>query len=195
MALILITPPAVAPVSLDEIKAHARIDFDDDDALLADLITTATARLDGRDGALGRCLITQTWRLALPGFRTEICLPLPPCQEVTAVSYLDTAGVTQTLDPADYEVTGLGSVKGATIRPAYGTSWPSTRATPEAVFITFSAGYGDDASDVPVTLRTAIKMDAAHLYEHRESVMATDYGKPTPQGYDDLILDHRTWVF
>jgi len=35
--------------------------------------------------------------------------------------------------------------------------------------VTFTAGYGALAADVPERIRTAIKLLAGHLYEHREA--------------------------
>ena len=66
MSLILITAPGRYPVTLEETKAHLRVETDDDDAYLDSLIEMATACLDGASGLLGRCLVQQTWELQLP---------------------------------------------------------------------------------------------------------------------------------
>jgi uncharacterized phiE125 gp8 family phage protein len=162
--LILITPPAALPISLAEAKAGARLDGLDeaDDALVAGYIRTAVDHLDGADGILGRCLIRQTWRLALDCFPAVIELPLPPLAEVISVEYTNPAGAQQTLDPADYTVAGIGS--DGSIRPALGKSWPATRVVPEAVQITFAAG-ADDWNGVPEPLRAAIVAMVLALYD------------------------------
>jgi hypothetical protein len=53
----LVTLPNKSVLTHDEAKAHLRVD----DTLITALIAAATARLDGRDGILGRCLRSETW--------------------------------------------------------------------------------------------------------------------------------------
>lgn len=196
MALIRITPPASDPVTLEETKDHIRVDHADEDTRIADFIRTASQRLDGRDGALGRCLITQTWTLSLDRFPAEIAVPLPPCQSVGSVAYVDPAGAMQTLDPADYLVIGLQGADPARIRPSVGKAWPAFHPVPEGIAITFTAGFGDNPEDVPEPIRTAIKMHVGHLFEHRESVMlGTGFLTDVPDGPADLIRDQKVWSF
>ena len=194
MPLIRISPPATLPVSLEEMKSHSHIDGELADARISDFLRTATAKLDGRDGLLGRCLITQSWRLALDGFPPAIVLPLPPCQAVLGITYLDSAGALQILAPDAYQVFGLGGSDPAQILPPFGGVFPAARRWPESVIVEFRSGYGDAAADVPEPLRTAIKMHAAHLFEHRESVAAGTFTELS-QGYHDLALDYRIWGF
>ena len=76
MTPILITPATADVVSLDDMKAHLRVDHSDEDALIASLTAAAVAHLDGYSGILGRAIMPQTWaqewtcagpyRLALP---------------------------------------------------------------------------------------------------------------------------------
>jgi hypothetical protein len=70
MNLRLITPPAVLPVSLAELKDAAGIDAGDTtrDAHLAGCLRAATNRLDGAEGLLGKALISQEWQLLLPSY-------------------------------------------------------------------------------------------------------------------------------
>lgn len=196
MPLTLDTAPATAPVTLAEVKEHIRVVYTDEDAAIADMVLAATQRFDGRDGSLGLCLITQSWTLTLDAFTAEIAIPLPPCQSIGAITYVDPDGVTQTLDAAAYQAFGLGSTDGARVRPAYGTSWPSNRNQPDAVTITFTAGFGDDPGDIPEPIRTAIKMRVGHLYEHRESVIiGSGFVTDMPDGTEDFVRNFRTWTF
>lgn len=196
MTLIRITAPASDPVTLEETKEHIHVDHSDEDMRIADFIRTAAQRLDGRDGSLGRCLITQTWKLILDRFPAEITIPLPPCQSITSITYTDAAGTPQTLDPAEYQVIGLASADPARIRPAFGKSWPGYRSVPEGIAITFVAGFGDDPEDIPEPIRTAIKMHVGHLFEHRESVvLGTGFIAEVPDGAADLVRDQKVWSF
>lgn len=196
MTLILDTAPSDGVVSLDEVKQHVRVDSSDDDNLMSIYIQAATRKLDGRDGLLGRCLLTQTWRLLLDRFPAQIDVPLPPCRSVDSINYIDAAGETQTLAPENYQVAGLNSADGVRIVPAYGKCWPTIGTGLEKVTVTFTAGYGDDAADVPEPIRTAIMMHAALLYDNRESVVVgNETAVELPQGSADLIADFRVWTF
>lgn len=195
MPLILETAPANEPVTLEEVKAHMRVDHDDEDARIADFIRAATSRFDGRDGSLGLCLITQGWKLTLDRFSPEISIPLPPCQSVDAIRYIAADGTAKTLAASGWRVFGLGAPN-ARIRPAEGKDWPATRYQPDAVTISFTAGFGNDPADIPEPIRAAIKMRAGHLYEHREGVtLGTGFMTETPDGTEDLVRNYRVWVF
>lgn len=196
MTLVLETPANQPPISLDEAKAHLHVESNDEDQGIQQLIDAATAKLDGRDGRLGRCLVTQSWKLVLDAFPTEIAVPLPPCQSVESITYLDASGAAQTLDPAKYQVAGIGTPDGARIVVVDGNSWPATKQALEIVTVNFTAGYGDPA-DVPDPIKTAIKMHVATLYENRESIVIPNGNDPKelPQGALDLVTDFRTWAF
>jgi uncharacterized phiE125 gp8 family phage protein len=199
VTLINVIPPAEDVLTLAEVKAHLRVDDDDEDDLIAGLIATATAQLDGRDGLLGRALATQTWRLTLDAFPCEIGVPLPPLLAVDAITYLDADGAEQTLPEDQYQVIGLGGTDPVRIRPVYGQTWPSTRCQPEAVSVQFTAGYVDaEASPaelaVPDPIRTAMLLHVAHLYEHREAVASSGLAQ-LPMGYDALVSSYRVHAF
>src|ERR1043165_9106345 len=88
--------PSVEPITLEEARDHLRLvasgspaTHPDDDMIEA-FITAARQHIDGKDGWLGRCLITQTWELVLDTFPDgEIRLPLSPVQEVVSIKYDD----------------------------------------------------------------------------------------------------------
>ena len=77
MALTLITAPTVSPISLQQAKDHLRISHSDDDDKVQLCIDAATSFVDGEDGFLGRCLVTQTWELTIDTFPdNEILNPI-----------------------------------------------------------------------------------------------------------------------
>jgi uncharacterized phiE125 gp8 family phage protein len=176
--LTLVTAPTTIPLSLVEAKAAARIDGTEDDALIAGLIRSVVAQIDGRDGWLGRQLCTATWRWTLKGFAPCLRVPLPPTQQILDVSYIDSSGVEQTLDPSAYVIAGADP---AAIVPAYGTSWPATRYQPDAVRIEFVAGYGG-WNDIPEDIRHAIALMVTAAYDgcHCEAA-------------ERLLYRHRAW--
>ena len=73
MTSYLIAGPGEEPVTLAEAKAFARIDGDDEDALVAALIAAARLHVES---LTGRALVTQTWRLVLKCV-SGLVVPLP----------------------------------------------------------------------------------------------------------------------
>jgi uncharacterized phiE125 gp8 family phage protein len=65
MTPVLITAPVDPVVTLDDLKQHLRIDYNDDDDLIEQLQASAVAHLDGWNGQLGRCIMPQTWAVNL----------------------------------------------------------------------------------------------------------------------------------
>lgn len=99
--------------------------------------------------------------------RITIDVPWPGTQSVTSIVYTAQDGTVQTLDPSQY-VVDLTS-EPARIVPAFGSYWPSQMTyIPGSVVITFVAGsYGDGVTvnDCPETIKAAIKLIVARLYE------------------------------
>lgn len=149
----LLTPPAGDVVTLDEVKADLRIDTNDFDVELTGWITTTVERLQD---ATRRQLLTATWQLLLDQFpRREIPIWKAPTQSVTAIEYIDTAGDLVEMDAEDYLVSPGDEPR--LIVPAHGTCWPATRRQPQAVRITFTAGYGA-AAHVPAMAKGLVKL-------------------------------------
>jgi len=195
MTLVRVTPPTVDPVTTAEARAHLRVDEIEEDGLIDRNIKTATQRLDGASGILGRCLIAQTWDYSIPCFPYEIEIPLPPCQSISSISYLDDNGDAQALAMEDYQAFGLNGLPPAFIRPAFGQSWPTTRRQPEAVTVRFVAGFGSTGADVPDDLRQAILAHVAQMYDNREGfVDAASLRLSGPLTYDEMIAPFRAWI-
>ncbi|NNF65982.1 MAG: hypothetical protein HKM98_00570 [Gammaproteobacteria bacterium] len=188
MSQVLDTAPTTEPVTLNEARLHLRIDdcHNDDDSYVEALIKSARHRVEG---FLHRALISQTWKLYLPEFPTEIMLPMGDVQSVSSVEYVDTDGSPQTLATSEYQ-TDLNAVP-ARIKEAYSKNWPSTRVNEyNAVTVTFVAGYGA-ASAVPEPIKQAILLIVGHLYENRENVSAGTQLYDVPQGADSLLWPYR----
>jgi uncharacterized phiE125 gp8 family phage protein len=157
------------------------------DPLLSILIKSARQYAEQ---LLGRYLVTQTIDLYLDEFPQHE-INLRPLQSVSAITYVDTAGATQTLSAADYIVDSTGTP--ARITPAYGVSWPSTRDQVNAVKVRFVAGYGA-ASAVPQCVRNWMLMRIKTLYETRDSVTFQNGTAVFPESYVDGLLDpERAW--
>ena len=195
--------PASLPVPLDEAKSRLGISGTDEDATLTALIGAATDYLDGRTGALGRCLITQTWAFHLDYWPScgHMVLPFPDVQSVV-VTYRDTDDAEQTLAGGEFEVfeADCGSVL------EFIGTLPNLSDRNRAVTITMTVGYGE-ASDVPETIRSAIILtvsrlrnlssDAAFLRSETvegvgsQSWSTTDAGRSIGSAVDALVAPYR----
>lgn len=164
------TAAANPPATTATAKSHLRIGHSNDDTLIDRAVLDATQWVENETG---RALITQTLKLWLDRFppgRNEIPLPYPPVQSVTSVKYIDPDGTEQTLSSANYIVTAGGST--VRIVPIVGQAWPSTQDRPEAVYVEYVAGYGDDPGDVPATLINALLLMVAEFYTGREAELS-----------------------
>lgn len=158
--------PTSEPVTRSEAKLHLRVDHEDEDTLIDDLITAARQTVER---ATRRQLMTATWVGRGDQFPTHgqpVYLQWPPLVSVTSISYLDLAGDSQTWSASDYQVDIYG-VRG-NIRPAYNESYPSTYSVANAVTITYVAGYSS-AANVPKPLKQAVLLILGHLYANREA--------------------------
>lgn len=197
MPLTLVTAPAAEPVTLAEAKAHLRVTDANSDALIAGLVSAAVSHLDGAGGILGRALVRQTWTLTLadfPGVCGRIVLPLPPLASVGSVTYVDSAGATQTLASSKYQVVVNGTQPGW-IRPVHDESWPDVQEdTDEAVTVTFVAGYApgsgspvDHAESVPTAAKQAILLLVRHWYDNPSAVVTGTIATELPLSVERLL--------
>lgn len=178
-------------VSLAQAKSHLKVDAADGDADIQAFIDAAQSLIDGPSGTLGRAVAIQTLELSVPGDAMQGCdgidLPLPPFVELVSCSYLDAAGVTHQIEPADLRTTiHAGSAR---LLPLYGASWPSARSDVDAVRIRYRAGYEDEKDVRP--LRTAMLMLIAHWYANREAVNVGNIVSTFPLAVDMLLARYR----
>lgn len=191
MGLVVTVPPTTEPVSLAEALDHLRLEQDaPDSGVVQGFLQVAR---ESFEHVTARCLMPQTLRYTADGFPPDdyeqpMYLPRAPVTAVSQIQYLDYGAQLQTLDPATYVVdieslpprVGLG----------YAKVWPPTIPLPQAVRITFTAGYADAAS-VPASAKAAIKLLLGELYENRERVLQ---GAPVQElpAYRALAAQH--WV-
>lgn len=164
MAVSLLIPPVVEPVSLQEAKDHLRLDTDAHDAMVQVQIQAAREHVEM---FTRRQLVTATWLLTLPAFPPVVTFPYPPLHRVVTVQYLDPAGQLVLLPATSYTV--RTDLEPGQVFPAPGGSWPATQGSAQAVQITFEAGYGATGAAVPARARQAILLLVGDFYEHAEA--------------------------
>ena len=99
--------------------------------------------------------------------RQGLRLPFPDVITIEEVSYKDSAGDENTVDPTTYVL--IEDVVSPYLSVGTG-SWPSGAATrPDAVTVRFTAGFGT-ADQVPAPIKHGLKLMIEDLYEHRETV-------------------------
>jgi len=183
------TPPAIEPVDLARAKLHLRVDHADEDALITDLIVAARTECENR---LQRTLITTGWTWPLDAFPAGggmLVPPMPPLITLGVIQYVDTDGVAQTLSGSGLLHIDPISEPGR-IAPVSG-SWPATADRINAVTITYTAGYGPAAADVPAPIRQWLLLAIGDMYANRER--SAEHPK-VPQGFADSLLDpYRIW--
>lgn len=161
--------PSAEPVSRTEAKLHLRVDVTTDDTLIDTLIQAAREYVEKYTG---RAYVRRTLRADLPYFADSIRLPFAPVISISSVKYYndESPTVLTTLDSAYYN---LQAVK-ATVNRNPGYSWPAVYPFPNAVQITYVAGYAPtsspevEAENVPAAVKAAILLTVGDLYENRE---------------------------
>jgi uncharacterized phiE125 gp8 family phage protein len=153
-----------------------------------------------------RGFINQTWELYLDGFPSScqaapsytagragiIRLEKATVSAVNSIIYVDTNGTPQTLPTNDYQVDLKSSIH-PRIAPAYGKSWPSTRAIMNAVTVNFTVGYGASGTAVPEPIKQAMLLLIGGWYQNREAIVpgVSVAELPRPLAVDAILWQHR----
>jgi len=144
--------PAQLPVSYQDAATHLRLVDDDDRQYVLDLIAAA---VEYAETAMGCSLITRTIT-AIFNANEPLYLVRGPVQAVSSVQ--------QTVN--NTPITG-------TTPEGHGTAdllvIPSN-AWQAPLTVAYTAGYGNNPTDVPADIRLAIRQHVATLYENRETV-------------------------
>lgn len=187
MALKLITPATELAVSLEDAKAHLRVDTTDENALITAYIMAAA---ELAEQATGRALMPQTWELTLDAFPEAFEITRVPAVSITSLKYWDITGIQQTLGTALYTLDNADDYDSARVIPVYGENWPGTREQTNAVALRYVAGYAT-AGNVPDSIKAWIKLQVGAMYENRQAEGSVQM---YALGFADRLLDrYKVW--
>jgi uncharacterized phiE125 gp8 family phage protein len=191
MALRLVTAPPVKPLTLDQLKAHLRVDTSDEDELLLGILDAA---VEHAEAVTKRALVYQSWDWLLECFPRWFEVPKAPLIQVEHIKYLDDSGAEQTLATSVYRVDSASQPGRVTLD--YGQVWPSTYPVPNAVTLRFACGYflggspTDYRADVPRSINQGLLLLAGHFYENREAISMAPNIQELPLGVRALLTPH-----
>lgn len=152
-----VTAPALEPLSLLEAKLFLRVEHEEEDVLIASLIVAAR---EAAEAATGRSLITQSQRLRVAGLYCSIvALPRGPVQSIQTVASVS-GGVSTTLDPSHYRLHAARGIVQLLVQPQG-----------DELVVTYVAGFGDAAADVPSLIRQGMLKHVAAMYERSDAVV------------------------
>lgn len=187
---------ATEPITLATARLHLRLDTigspptHPDDSLVTALISVARESVENFTELT---VAVNDFQMKLDAFPTaEINLGTWPVNSITSVAYVDANGATQTINSADYVLDTFS--KPAQIVPAFGKTWPMVRNQPNAVTVTFEAGYTGDTSPVnnemPKALKQAMLLTITDLYENRGAI-TTKQNYEIPVAAQYLMIPYR----
>ena len=178
--------PTVEPLSTADAKTHLRVDHSEEDGLIDDYVEAARRQVEL---FTRRALVNTTFTLKLDAFPVEIRTPRSPLSSVTSITHIDCDGNSQTVASSVYDVDT--DTEPGRIFLKFDQSWPDTRTINNAVTVTFVAGFGSAASSVPESLRSAVRLLAAHYYEQREPVVVGTITAKIPMSVESLLWMNR----
>lgn len=168
----------VEPITLEQAKRHLRVVFTDDDDDISAMITAARVAAEQR---LNRTLVQRQLVARFPAW-CEMVLPKPPLISVDSVEYLDADGDLQTLEAFD-EYLGAEPVR---VALQYGAVSPGLRYRPDAIRVTYTAGYAD--GDVPAPIVSWMLLVIGTLYEHRATMAAGVQTYSIPDDFMQMLI-------
>lgn len=171
----ILTPAPGEPITLERAKVHLHVVISDEDDYISDLIVAARQMAEGR---LNRTLVQRQMVATFRSWCDTMRLLKPPIVSVDSVDYTDVDGVLQSF--ADFDLIG------AAVTATYGTEVPALRYRPDAIRVTYTAGYAE--GEVPRPIISWMLLVIGALYAHRESMTAGVKVEMIPEEFNRWLL-------
>lgn len=167
------------PITLQRAKDHLRVVFDDENDYIQSLITAARVMAEGR---LNRTLVQRQRVAVFSSLYGQLKLHAPPLVSIDDVTYIDTDGREQSLSSYDEYI----HFTPAAIALPAGITAPQLRDRPDAVRVTYTAGYAD--GHVPASIQQWMLLVIGTLYENRETMAAGVQMYSMPEDFMSWML-------
>ena len=176
----------IGPVTLEEIKAHLRLPTcATEDSVLTEMLTAATDMWE----RFSLCPTLPTvYAQHVYALNQAIILQRGNVTAIGSVQYYNTSDVLTTANSSTY-YTDIVSTPAS----VWFTDYPQTSAnkSPKGQ-VNFTAGWANSAA-VPAPVKVAIKLLAAHWYNHREEYQDRELRR-LPMGFQAVIGQFKTGI-
>jgi uncharacterized phiE125 gp8 family phage protein len=187
---VLVTPSDIEPITVEKLKALARLDPNDDseNEVLADCIAQARDQVENDTGT---ALLTQTRDVYLtspPTVYQSFRIPFPPLQSLTSIIATAVDGSESTVSASQYVVSGN--------RLALGDlgAWPTNLRALQAWRLRIVVGYTSVALIPPGLIRAVGILATHYATAGRDLVSVSHILQTLPNGYEDAIRPYTPVV-
>jgi uncharacterized phiE125 gp8 family phage protein len=177
------TESAKLPVPLEDARQQLRMDeLAHDDAYVEGLIYAQCSYVENQYACALLSKTIEEYHSEFPVFISDpLWLRIAPFQSITSVKYVDSDGAEQEWSSSEYDTKIMKS--GAFIIPKPAFSWPTDLADrPDAVKVTYEAGYGSTPASIPRFVTLGILSRVGRAYTQREDPLNNG------TSYSDAIL-------
>ena len=177
-----ITDTTTEPLTTAYVRDYLRVDDTIDNTIIDNLIKSARILTENYTG---RTLCNKTLKLSVDfvnqhdhdlweGMRVApdlalkqnyITLPQSPVSSITHIKYYDDSDNPTTYASTKYYLDSVRVPARVVLRN--GEQWPTGLRVANGIEITYVAGFGANATDVPEAMRLAVSQLVAYLYENR----------------------------
>lgn len=158
-------PSSPPLVTYPQLKAQLRIDADDEKDYLMDLLDAAT---EAAEQMMDASLLTRTITATINQHDLPFTFTYDPnfCEHWHTLPRGPVQAITSAVDSAGNQVEYKWQRVGNTDRIRFTTATPAIQFP---VTVTYTAGYGQNVTDIPADIRLALRTHVAALWSTREA--------------------------
>jgi len=169
------------PVSLEEMRSQLGITAADDTARDDSIERAISSARAWAESFTESAVVTQTRAQYYSAFPDYFKLSAP-LQSVGSIKYLDTDGIEQILDAADYII----DILNAEVHPGYEVNWPDARLQINSISIEYDSGY-ESPEETSLLYKQAIIIVVSHWEKYFDLSESNSYIGRIPAVAEDLI--------